>query len=255
MISALNFKPNLWYKEINNSPNSSVSYNEYGDAIIKSVKKESAYIYMPVSIGSGETINVKATVFVKNGNAIIYTSEDEFSGKVHNKLTISGGELKTVEISHTARLSNNQLKLFIKIGSDSSMDSEVIIHSITIERITSNFGSLRDMAFGFFEIKDGGVSLHDRYPSLNIESVSIDTDKLTIKLSDVYLISSSLWHKNMIPLMYVNDLNSISNIYPKITEYDQYTRNITIKFVNLNGGGFLNPKELNTRIIFNSKVP
>lgn len=55
--------------------------------------------------------------------------------------------------------------------------------------------------------------------------------------------------------MYVNDLNSISNIYPKITEYDQYTRNITIKFVNLNEGGFLNPKELNTRIIFNSKVP
>lgn len=72
------------------------------------------------------------------------------------------------------------------------MDSEVIIHSIIIERITSNFGSLRDIAFGFFEIKYGDVSFHDRYPSLNIESVSIDTDKLTIKLSDVYLISSSL---------------------------------------------------------------
>ncbi|HEJ1046397.1 TPA: hypothetical protein SMQ15_000350 [Proteus mirabilis] len=254
MIVATNFKPKNWYKRLDNAPNSEISFDSNGNALIKSIAKEAAYIYMPVEIGSGETITVTVTAIIKSGSGIIYTNDQGFNGINSNKITLNGSMLKTFKLSHTSKLYSDSNILYIKIGSDSSMDTDMLISNISIERNTTKLGGLRELAFGFFSVNNAEISLHDRYPSLNIESVYIDDEQVVITIDDVYLVSSSELHKNLIPLMTVNDINSLTNVYPKITEYDQYTRKIKIKFINIKDGIMVNPKMINTRFIFHARV-
>ncbi|HHX4110311.1 hypothetical protein ACXITB_02400 [Proteus mirabilis] len=255
MIAALNFTPKNWYQQINGSSSSNISFDSNGNAIIKSVEKEAAYIYMPVEIGSGETITVSVSALVKSGKGVIYTNESTFGGDLHNKLTLTSGVLKTFHLTHTSKLYANSQILYIKIGSDSSMNSDLIISNISVSRNSSKYGCLRDLAFGFFSINSGSASLHEKYPSLNIKTVNLDNESVKIEMDNTYVVSSAGLHKNLLPLMFVSDFTSLSNIVPKITNYDQYTNIVTVRFISITNGEYINPLTANIRFIFKAQVP
>lgn len=238
---AISSKPSEWFINLDNAPNSSIDKLDNGQVIIKSVKKEAAYIYMPIVVSSGETIVVNVESFTKSGTSVIYTNEVGFSSTEYNKLTMSNRNLNNIRLSHTAKLYNKDQILYVKIGSDSSMDTELTINNINIERIGGNVGTLRNMAFGMIVIENGIPKVHDRYIHSNIKSVSVDSEKLSVSLDINYPVSSSNFHTNMIPLINVSDLNSYINIYPKLIDYDQYTNKVMIRFINLKTGEFINP--------------
>lgn len=234
----------------------SATKNSNGTVTISSASGSADYIYMPVSIPQGGTVSVNVTANVRSGVLCVYTNEGEFSGTTYNKRTESITGVTTTNISHTVKLTSDKpVIVYVKVGSDSSVSTVADIVSIQVSVDSGGRGALRDVAFGLINLQGtGSASVHDKYAHCNITSAAITPNGLEVVFDDVFTISSSSQHQNILPLISVSLQAGISFVTPKIIEYEQYTRKVTIKFYNFTDGLQADANKINGGLVIKAQV-
>lgn len=222
--------PAKWHTSI--TGNSKITINNDGTVNIKSNKGDTAYIYMPVQVISGDSININTLISNSSGASVIYSNEDEFSSNVFNRTYCENIDFQYIEINHTSKLNKDVAHyIYVKIGSDSSIDTDCNIAFIKVKAISS-IGTMRDVAFASILIKNGVASINESWVNSGISKLELFDDRIDIYLDKIISISSSVIHKNTIPLIFANIAFSNPDISVVIDRFDQYTNCISIKYYN-----------------------
>lgn len=186
----------------------------------------------------------------------MYTNEGEFSSEMYNKRTESITGVTTTNISHTVKLTSDKpIIVYVKIGSDSRVNTIADIVTVSILMESGCRGMLHDAAFGIIDLPGtGSSSVNDKYAHCNIASSAITANGLEVVFDDVFTISSSSRHQNILPVISVHLQSGTSFVIPKIIEYEQYSRRVTIKFYNFSDGAQADANKVNGGLVIKAQV-